>query len=566
MSTPTLDLLINIKDPLKRGLLAKFDGTGRADLPLFARGDGEQIRLCCVQPVSPPPLLDGAPIWEYVDISTGCVVRVGIGATDRSPTGGTFTLTWGGNTTAAMAYNVSAATMDTQVSSITAEAVTVTQAGTDYRIEFDTAGLKSNSFTSDPALLSPTSVVTCSRVVTGAAGRKEVWIIRVAQQPYAYATPSTALATLSATITATTVQAGTSSRPGIQKVTFNPKPYGGVGIWAFARPDITFLDCQADVADSLHNSYCRVYAGIIPIRCVVETTGVAPGATAPPGGRLVTANAATGNTATQIATAIAAAFDGDADLVATSSGSRVTITTLANGVSSAPLLETLTTFAILRYQEGCSISTTLPFDVSEEDLEAALNNFFTVVKIDDATWQLTAVINNTQNAITVETVGLLTPTGVTGALQLATDAMAAAFGAVTTDPLPLTFSVELEFSGQSPYTPLLLPCKVARDIIEAGSLVASPSFNVTVLTGTATWNPGSVADGSFITTNVTVPGAVAGDPAHVGFTTLIGTDCEGTFLTATVRAADTACVNFFNFSGAPIDPISGTVRVDVFKH
>ena len=75
-------------------------------------------------------------------------------------------------------------------------------------------------------------------------------------------------------------------------------------------------------------------------------------------------------------------------------------------------------------------------------------------------------------------------------------------------------------------------------------------------TGTATYDPGSLADGQGVTTAVTVTGAALGDFVDVSFSQ----DLQGITMTAWVSAANTVSVRFQNETGAPIDLPSGTIK------
>lgn len=81
------------------------------------------------------------------------------------------------------------------------------------------------------------------------------------------------------------------------------------------------------------------------------------------------------------------------------------------------------------------------------------------------------------------------------------------------------------------------------------------------LTGSATYNPASLADGDGATTTVTVTGAALGDFAQASFSL----DLQGVQLTSWVSAANTVSVRFQNESGGVIDLASGTLRARVLK-
>lgn len=82
-----------------------------------------------------------------------------------------------------------------------------------------------------------------------------------------------------------------------------------------------------------------------------------------------------------------------------------------------------------------------------------------------------------------------------------------------------------------------------------------------ILRGSATYDPGSLADGDGVTTTVTATGASLGDFAEASFSL----DLQGITLTAYVSAPDTVSVRFQNETTFVKDLSSGTIRVNVWK-
>jgi hypothetical protein len=82
-----------------------------------------------------------------------------------------------------------------------------------------------------------------------------------------------------------------------------------------------------------------------------------------------------------------------------------------------------------------------------------------------------------------------------------------------------------------------------------------------MLTGTATYDPPSLADGVGTTTTVTVTGAALGDFAKAAFSL----DTSGITITAWVSSTNTVSVRFQNESGGTLDIASGTLKCGVFK-
>ena len=83
----------------------------------------------------------------------------------------------------------------------------------------------------------------------------------------------------------------------------------------------------------------------------------------------------------------------------------------------------------------------------------------------------------------------------------------------------------------------------------------------TLLTGSVTWDPASVADGASVTTTVTVTGVTIGDFCLASFSLSLG----ALSMTAHATAVDTVTVVLTNNSGGPLDIASGTLKVRVLN-
>jgi hypothetical protein len=82
-----------------------------------------------------------------------------------------------------------------------------------------------------------------------------------------------------------------------------------------------------------------------------------------------------------------------------------------------------------------------------------------------------------------------------------------------------------------------------------------------MLLGSATWNPGSIADGNEEAKEITVTGAALGDYVLAVSFSLDVADLQ---LTADVTAANTVTA-VLSSSGDTVDLASGTIRVIVMK-
>jgi len=83
------------------------------------------------------------------------------------------------------------------------------------------------------------------------------------------------------------------------------------------------------------------------------------------------------------------------------------------------------------------------------------------------------------------------------------------------------------------------------------------AFNRSRLTASTTYNPPNIAASAWTSTALSIPGVLAGDYAKASFTP----GNAGVQVLATVPAANTVVVTFWNISGGAIDLGSGTLRV-----
>lgn len=83
------------------------------------------------------------------------------------------------------------------------------------------------------------------------------------------------------------------------------------------------------------------------------------------------------------------------------------------------------------------------------------------------------------------------------------------------------------------------------------------------LSATATYNPPSTANNAPFSTTITVAGAAVGDPAVCSHTTVTN---DFWAYSCYVDATDRVRFLGWNFSGGTLDPGSGTLRADVWKH
>jgi hypothetical protein len=125
----------------------------------------------------------------------------------------------------------------------------------------------------------------------------------------------------------------------------------------------------------------------------------------------------------------------------------------------------------------------------------------------------------------------------------------------------------LDITGNSSTRIAHIGCNYESGVLSASNqdfvstLLTGVLTNTNGLSASATYDPGSLADGAGVTTTVTCTGAAAGDFALASFSL----DVQGITVTAWVSTANTVSVRFQNESGGVLDLSSGTLRVRVYQ-
>ena len=180
MATQNIPLWI---DPFENRLYADPQSTQNAPTLTFKQGDSVNMELHLVK----RSLVGGL---EVVEFPTNCTVRVAIGKLDATPTAGTFTVTYNGDTTTALAYNASASAIQTALNalaSITAAGgVTVAIVSNSmFRVAFNSVGVRSG-FTTDTAGLVPTSSTKVIEMRAGTTELTAIFLFKTKQSAVAF--------------------------------------------------------------------------------------------------------------------------------------------------------------------------------------------------------------------------------------------------------------------------------------------------------------------------------------------------------------------------------------------
>ena len=134
------------------------------------------------------------------------------------------------------------------------------------------------------------------------------------------------------------------------------------------------------------------------------------------------------------------------------------------------------------------------------------------------------------------------------------------------DPIKTSRYIQLSLAGGN--APSVAPAGSGRVYYNSSTNALNASLNggaarpvPTMLSGTATFNPADLADGTGELTTVAVTGAALGDIALASFSL----DLAGITVTAYVSEADVVTIRFQNESGGSVNLASGTLKAVVFK-
>lgn len=162
-------------------LLPGFRSVVSTIVPRFTVGDQVPVEVYLCRG-------SGVTLQE-VPFPAGCVLRLGVGEVNQSPTAGTWNLTFDGDTTSALPYNATAAQVQTALNALAsvtaAGGVTVEKVGDAYSIAFNTAG-DQVAITGSPGSLVPLSSIAVQTLQEGTVYLPEVVLVQVKVRPIAF--------------------------------------------------------------------------------------------------------------------------------------------------------------------------------------------------------------------------------------------------------------------------------------------------------------------------------------------------------------------------------------------
>ena len=170
--------------------------------PRFVLGDTLTVDLHLVE-------LTRNTDFPAVEISTddlagaSSTATLAVGSLETVPTSGTFSLTYGANTTSPLSYNATAAQVSTALNALaavgSAGGVAVSQVGEGYRIAFNSAGVRTAISATTSALVPKASAIVVESTV-GTVSAPSVQVVRLRVNPVALLNSWTSVPSASATL------------------------------------------------------------------------------------------------------------------------------------------------------------------------------------------------------------------------------------------------------------------------------------------------------------------------------------------------------------------------------
>jgi hypothetical protein len=253
------DLFIDLTN---RRLVASETNSAPVGLANFTKGDNGAFNLYFLEATG----VINRP-FEVVDKSSTSV-KLGIGSRLGVPETGTYTLTFGGDTTSAIDAAATAGAIQTALNGLSAISsaggVSVTGELSDhFTVRFTTAGTQ-GSITANVSQLIPDTVAVIDERIAGSASVKEIQEIQLRLTPAVYQDSWTNLGT-SVTATIATTVTGDASNNEVQRLSFSREPFAGS--YRFSMPAITLADFAEDIV--------AVTNGVFGINIITQNHGLA---------------------------------------------------------------------------------------------------------------------------------------------------------------------------------------------------------------------------------------------------------------------------------------------------
>jgi hypothetical protein len=211
-------------DTTNRRLATSLTSLAPATTPRFVKGDNGAINLYFLEATG-----NVTSPFNVIDY-TGTSVKFGVGSRTGTPASGTFTLSFGGQTSGAIGFSATAGAISSALNSLS----TITAAGsvsvdgtmaTNFVVSFNSAGTQS-AITGNFARLIPTTTALIDERLVGDATNAEIQELQLRLAPAVYEPTWTDLGT-ALTVSVATTLTGSTLQNEVQRISFSRDPYLG---------------------------------------------------------------------------------------------------------------------------------------------------------------------------------------------------------------------------------------------------------------------------------------------------------------------------------------------------
>jgi len=232
-------------DTTNRRLATSLTSLTPSTTPRFVKGDNGAINLYFLEATNNV----SAP-FNVIDY-TGTSVKFGVGSRTGTPASGTFTLSFGGQTSGAIAYSATAGAISSALNSLS----TITAAGsvsvdgtmaTNFVVSFNSVGTQ-GAITGNFTRLIPATTALIDERIAGDATNAEIQELQLRLAPAVYEPTWTDLGT-AMTVSIATTLTGSTLNNEIQRVSFSRAPY--LGSYRFTVPTYN-VDIASTVTDGV---------------------------------------------------------------------------------------------------------------------------------------------------------------------------------------------------------------------------------------------------------------------------------------------------------------------------
>jgi len=226
MALPTsLKLFI---DTINGVAYPSFNSNSAISNPVFYAGDKAKLEIYLIQPTDNP----NYPKAE-LPYDAGLTIKAAVGNIDADPTSGTFTVSYGGDTTSELSYNATASSLAAALNSLasitSAGGITVALNAGNYVITFNQVGAR-GLLTTDPSKLIPVSAASVIELQAGDATHAAIYAIHVQQTVVAYTNTFTPLSAAAASVSEISAWNGSTVT---YRLVINPDPKDGTYILSY---------------------------------------------------------------------------------------------------------------------------------------------------------------------------------------------------------------------------------------------------------------------------------------------------------------------------------------------